>query len=46
MELPKALDSKLDVLRPTWRCHDCGKTYRFNRRTCGRCDCTVFDRVR
>ncbi|MFC4553235.1 MULTISPECIES: hypothetical protein [Halorussus] len=44
--LKSKLDSQLDVFRPTWRCHACGTTYRFNRRTCKRCDGTVFDRVR
>jgi hypothetical protein len=34
-----------DFLKPSWRCTTCGKTYRRNRRTCKKCEGTVFEQV-
>ncbi|WP_255766998.1 hypothetical protein [Haladaptatus halobius] len=37
---------KPDFLTPNWKCSACGKKYWRNRRQCGRCQNTVFDRAR
>ncbi|MGA9401074.1 MULTISPECIES: hypothetical protein [unclassified Haladaptatus] len=37
---------KPDFLTPNWKCHSCGKKYWRNPRQCGRCQSTVFDKIR